>query len=138
LNGTIPVDPSAPLAIGDYDSDAVPDLTVKFNRNTVISYIYNQGLRHGTVTLTVKGALNDGTLFQGSDTIKVIIPDLNNDRKVDLCDLIIVAKALGTNPSCPHGTGFRQWNPVADIDDNERIDLRDLALVAINYGATVP
>lgn len=138
LNGTIPVDPSAPVTIGDYDNDAVPDLMVKFDRNAVVSFIYNQGIRHGTVTLTVTGTLNDGTLFQGSDTIKVIIPDLNNDRKVDICDLIIVAKALGTNPSCPHGTGFRQWNPVADMNEDGHIDLRDLAIVAINYGATVP
>ena len=81
LNDTIPVDPSAPTSIGDYDSDAIPDLMVKFNRTEVISYILSNidiielvQERFMTVTLTIAGYLNDGTPFQGSDTIKIILP----------------------------------------------------------------
>jgi len=81
LNDTILVDPSAPTSIGDYDSDAIPDLMVKFNRTEVISYILNNiniielvQERFMTVTLTIAGYLNDGTPFQGSDTIKIILP----------------------------------------------------------------
>lgn len=77
LNGTVPVDPSAPTAIGDYDSDGVPDLMIKFDRNAVIYYILDnidiEG-RFATTTLTITGNLNDGTPFQGSDTIKIILP----------------------------------------------------------------
>lgn len=80
LNDTVPVDPSAPTAIGDYDDDGVPDLMVKFDRAEGTSYILaNVNMpelieeRFMTVTLTITGYLNDGTLFQGSDTIKIIL-----------------------------------------------------------------
>jgi hypothetical protein len=131
LNGTVPAEPS-PTAISDYDSDGIPDLMVKFDRNAVVHYIYNQGIRYGNANLTITGKLNDGTLFKGSDVIKVIFPDLNNDRKVDLRDLAIVVKAFSTKP------GDKRWNPVADINKDNRVDIRDLALVINNLGATVP
>src|SRR2546425_10235510 len=35
LNGSVPVDASAPASIGDADHDGRPDLTVKFNRAAV-------------------------------------------------------------------------------------------------------
>ncbi len=79
LNETIPVDPH-PIAIGDHDADGIPDLMVKFNRVKVILYIlnnvnFNELVRKRviTVTLTITGCLNDGTPFQGSTTIKMIM-----------------------------------------------------------------
>jgi Tol biopolymer transport system component len=80
LNGTIPVDPSAPTAIGDYDNDGVPDLMVKFDRAAVQAYILanvnmTELIEEGfmTVTLTITGYLNDGPPFQGSNTVKIIM-----------------------------------------------------------------
>jgi hypothetical protein len=80
LNETIPGE-LEPIAIGDYDNDAIPDLMVKFDRQKVINYTMSnvdlERLHEGrfmTVTLTVTGKLNDGTPFQGSDTIKIILP----------------------------------------------------------------
>jgi len=81
LNNTIPVDPNAPIAIGDYDNDTIPDLMVKFNGTEVIKYILNNinvtkliEERFLTITLTLIGKLNDGTQFQGSDTIRITMP----------------------------------------------------------------
>jgi hypothetical protein len=81
LNDTIPVDPSAPSAIGDYDNDDAPDLMVKFNRAEVISYLISNVdvteffvNRFMTVTLTLSGKLYDGTPFQGSDNIRITMP----------------------------------------------------------------
>jgi hypothetical protein len=74
LNGSMPVDPSAPTAIGDYDNDGIPDLMVKFNRTQVAEYILSKGIVIGNVTLTITGRLNNGTSFQASDTIKIILP----------------------------------------------------------------
>jgi ABC-type transport system substrate-binding protein len=131
LNGTVPGELS-PAAIGDYDSDGIPDLMVKFDRNAVVHYIYDQGIRYGNVNLTITGKLNDGTLFEGSGVIKVIFPDLNNDRKVDLRDLAIVIKAYCTKP------GDKRWNPAADVNKDNHVDISDLALVINNLGATAP
>ena len=81
LNNTIAVDPDAPTAIGDYDDDGIPDLMVKFDRAEVASYILaNVNMtklheeRFMTMTLTITGKLNDGTVFQGSDTIRIMMP----------------------------------------------------------------
>jgi hypothetical protein len=81
LDGRIRVDPLAPISIGDYDSDGIPDLMVKFSRGAVISWILanidvTQLAQKGfmTTALTITGDLNDGTPFQGSDTIKIILP----------------------------------------------------------------
>ena len=80
LNETIPAE-LRPTAIGDYDNDTIPDLMVKFDRAKVISYILANvnvkeliGKRFITVTLTITGKLYNGTPFQGSDTIRIIMP----------------------------------------------------------------
>jgi hypothetical protein len=75
LNDTVPAE-LRPTAIGDYDGDGVPDLMVKFDRAAVVQYILDHLPAEGrflTVTLTITGKLNDGTPFQGSDTIKTIL-----------------------------------------------------------------
>lgn len=80
LNDTIPVE-MHPIRIADKDGDGIPDLMVKFDRAEVISYILaNVNMRElikrrfMTVTLTVTGYLDDGTPFEGSDTIGIILP----------------------------------------------------------------
>jgi|GEM_PF-4741931 hypothetical protein len=79
----VPAPKPVPTEVGDYDEDGIPDLMVKFDRAEVISYILaNVNLtklfeeRFMTITLTVTGKLNDGTLFQGSDTIRIIRPNI--------------------------------------------------------------
>jgi len=75
LNGTIPSE-LKPKAIGDYDNDGILDLMIKFNRTEVIDYILDSidiEKRFTTVTLTITGYLYDGTPFQGSDTIKIVM-----------------------------------------------------------------
>jgi len=78
LNNTLS---GASITIGDRDNDSIPDLMVKFDRQKVISYIMsNVDLerlyveRFMTITLTITGYFYDGTPFQGSDTIKIILP----------------------------------------------------------------
>jgi len=66
LNGTVPVDPAAPTALGDHDSNGVPDLMVKFNRIAV-----ELTLAEGdNVPLNVTGSLGNQP-FQGTDYIDV-------------------------------------------------------------------
>ena len=96
LNGTVPVDSfwvDKPLesVIGDYDCDGTPDLMVKFSRCEVIEYIRDvRGVTHGNVNLTITGELCDGTLFEDSDMIRVIMPgDANCDGCPNICDPVI-------------------------------------------------
>jgi hypothetical protein len=89
LNGTISVDLNAPTAIGDYDGNGILDLTVKFDRAEVISYILTNidvakllDERFITATLTVTGKLHNGTPFQGSDTIRIFMPIYGRIRNI--------------------------------------------------------
>ena len=65
------------MIVGDHDSDGVPDLIVKFNREEVIRYILGSDThekRFVKANLTLTGKLDDGTPFHGSDTIRIIAP----------------------------------------------------------------
>jgi hypothetical protein len=66
LNDTVPA-LAHPTEVGDYDSDGVPDLMVKFNRSDVID-ILEVGEE---ITVTIVGEVA-GIAFEGSDTIRVI------------------------------------------------------------------
>ena len=88
LNDTIPVDPFAPIIIGDYDNDTIPDLMVKFNGTEVIAYILaNVNMTKlfeemfMTITLTITGKLHDGTSFYGSDTVRIMTPGAKGPGK---------------------------------------------------------
>jgi hypothetical protein len=63
-----------PTSIGDYDSDGIPDLMVKFNRRDLIAILKEIVDPPADVELTVSGDLIDGTTFEGSDIIRVIWP----------------------------------------------------------------
>jgi len=133
LNGTIPVDPSAPIGKGDYDNDTIPDITVKLNRTLVSEYIISEGIMRGNVTLTISGQFNDGTIFEGDDMIRVRMPgDVNMDGKVDGKDITVVAQAFGSYPTHP------RWNYVTDENENNNIDGMDIALIAKNFGKKYP
>lgn len=70
LNGIIPAE-IHPTDIGDHDNDDFPDLMVKFNRSAVIDLLSTGDDREITIT----GELSDGTLFEGTDEIRVICGD---------------------------------------------------------------
>jgi hypothetical protein len=65
---------------------------------------------------------------QASVTVVRFSNDLNNDGRVDMRDISIVASAFGSVPGHP------RWNPVADVNDDGKIDLKDIALVARHFG----
>ena len=69
LEGAIPAE-HHPSEVGDYDNDGISDLMVKIDRSEVEN-ILNVG---ESITLSVKGNLLDGTVFEGEDTIRVINP----------------------------------------------------------------
>ncbi len=45
-------------------------------------------------------------------------------------DVAYVAKRFGSNPSSP------LWDPNADLNDDGRFDMKDIAAVAKNFGKT--
>jgi parallel beta-helix repeat protein len=71
VNGVEVPAQESPTGIGDYDQDGTSDLMLKFNRAAVIDAVGNTA---DSVTVAVKGALNDGRQLLGSDVVKVIMP----------------------------------------------------------------
>ncbi len=54
--------------------------------------------------------------------------DLNDDKKVDMRDIGIAARAYGSEPGDP------LWDPVADINRDLVVDMRDIGAIARNFG----
>ena len=68
VEGATPIEAAlSPTEVGDYDSDDIPDLMVKFDRGAVQAVV-----TPGSVEMTVTGSLTDGTAFYGTDTVLVI------------------------------------------------------------------
>lgn len=67
VNGSVPVDPGAPTAIGDHDNNGIPDLMVRFNR-AAVELTLSEG---NNVPVTVTGTV-DGHCFIGGDEIRVL------------------------------------------------------------------
>jgi len=56
--------------------------------------------------------------------------DVNNDGKVDICDVAVVCVAYGSYP------GLDNYNLFADVKFDFKIDICDVVLVCVNYGKT--
>jgi hypothetical protein len=54
--------------------------------------------------------------------------EVDNDTKVDVKDVYLVAKAFGSRPGDPN------WNPQADLNNDGKIDIRDFVEVCMNFG----
>jgi len=134
LNETFSVDPTAPTQIGDYDSDGIPDLMVKFNRTELTSYLYNIiEVRLDTVALTVSGELTDGTPFEGIDTVRTrLAGDVNEDYVVDVIDLSMMGRSYGAR------IDEDRYEAEIDFNGDGIIDMREIIVISINYGATIP
>lgn len=127
LNGTFHAETES--VVIDNCTVGVSALLVSFNRTAVSDFLSSHNVTTGNVTFAIVGQLYDGTLFVGSETIKVRMPgDINLDNRVNMKDIGLAASAFGR---CPEETG---WNSVADENEDNRIDLRDIAMIARHFG----
>jgi hypothetical protein len=136
LNDILSVDSSAPSQIGDHDVDGIPDLMVKFNRAQLESYIYYiLGVRYGQVTLTVTGQLFDGTIFKGSDTIKVnFAGDVNNDGTINIVDAGSISAHWHPGPPI----GPLGYDANADLNQDATVNINDAGILSANWGQAPP
>jgi len=57
-------------------------------------------------------------------------PDFNNDRIIDIFDLVRMALAYSSMPSMPN------WDPYVDLNQDSTIDIFDIVVVALHFGET--
>jgi thermitase len=135
LNGTVMVDPSAPVLTGDFDRDSALEVMVEFNRTQLANLIVSEGITFDNVTLMLTGQLFDGTQLAGTCQMNVssLMGDINCDSKVSLQDLQLLANTYGSHP------GDSTWNSNADFAAPwEIIGLTDLVTLAVYYGQHYP
>ena len=63
--------------------------------------------------------------------VEVVLPDFNNDGKVDISDLAIISMAFGSTP------GHGRWNPAWDVNKDSKINILDMVITAKYFGMTV-
>jgi len=88
-----------------------------------------------TYTITIKIYANTTLVYSTvfPITFKItIVGDVNDDGKVDMKDVYVVAKAFGSYRRHP------RYNPTADINCDGKVDMRDIYVVARNFGKTDP
>lgn len=96
-------------------------LVVLVNGNPV-AYTKIENETHITLIFTFH---NSRSIIQ---IIETVFGDLNGDRIVDIFDVVRVCIAYGSQPGDPN------WDPVADIIQNNLIDIFDAVAVCVNYG----
>jgi len=58
------------------------------------------------------------------------VSNSNNENIIDIRDIATVAKAYGSYPGHP------KWNAACDFDDNDKINIIDISMIARNFGKT--
>ena len=90
-------------------------------------------VREGTYEIVITVEKEGCEPSQTSQTLTVISPliaDLNNDGGVDIVDVAISASAFGTEP------GDLRWREEADVNDDNKINILDLAKITVDFGRT--
>lgn len=105
-------------------------LIVKFDRNQTASYIRENmrtKSRFATVVLTVSGRFKDGTSFRGHDRIRVVMPGKDKMTDPDGNSLLSFDSQFLCSIAAAYGSflGHPKWNPLCDIDEDGKIDLKD-------------
>jgi hypothetical protein len=67
------------------------------------------------------------TFIDGNITVR-LKGDVNGDGKIDMKDIVLVARALGSTPGSPN------WNPAADINCDGIVNMKDMAIVVRFFG----
>ncbi len=109
-----------------------------FGRRRELSKRTEQGI---VLLMLVLGLSMLAISIQPAETC-VLAGDVNEDGRVDMEDIAIVAGALGS-----YGPGFVEpgslphprWNAAADVSGGDnKVDFHDLVFVAMNYGKESP
>lgn len=120
LNGTIRVDPQAPVTIGDEDGDNVPDLAVKFDRGAV-----ELALQPGSaVTVTVTGTV-DRQSFSGSDVVRVIRAGVSAPAEGDV---VYAGTTTEVQWETPSGVNVQSVALFSSLDDGANWALAERSL----------
>jgi hypothetical protein len=64
------------------------------------------------------------------------VGDTNRDSAVNIGDMQVIARSLGTDNTWPIGTDWDQFNPDADLNEDGKVDATDIGMTGRSYGRT--
>ncbi|MDH5770868.1 MAG: dockerin type I domain-containing protein, partial [Candidatus Bathyarchaeota archaeon] len=118
--------------IGDeitIESQTIEDLPALTSKIIILSWNVT-GFAKENYTISSKASVVSNEInitnnvYVDSKVLVTILGDVTGDGKVDIYDLYQFARAYDTTPEDP------KWNPNCDLNDDERISIRDLFYVA--------
>ena len=113
---------------------AEENLTFSLNTTDLLLYV-NYTIKAEASVVPYETEIDDNFMIDG--TVIVKIPgDVDGNKAVNVVDLGLIARALGTDPRWPPGTDWDMWNPDCDINYDNRVDIVDFAITGKNYGKT--
>ena len=124
------VDTEISYAGYNLDSESEVDVTDKtsYNGTHTVGDASLEDLEDGFHNITVIADT------ESSDTVLFYYcyADVNEDKKVRIDDILIVALAFGSEPGNP------KWEPEADINCDNKIRIDDILAVALEFGYDCP
>ncbi len=112
--------------IEDLPPDNEATIIVTWNTQNVTP-CNNYTIKAEAIAVPFEFNITDNAYTDGFVKVR-FVGDINGDGKVDMMDIYIVTQAFGSYPGHP------RWNPDADVDQNNLIDMRDTWLTASNFG----
>jgi hypothetical protein len=123
VNGAL----AAPLQpVTDFASGTQVDLVFQWDTT---AFALGEYTLSAFATLPSDENQSDNTLTYGIVTV-IFSGDVNQDHIVNMEDIAAAALAYNSSPGSP------KWNAYADMNGDGKVELRDLALAAINFMKT--
>ncbi len=124
-------------AYANTTSVASQNVTLSSGNSTTIIFTWNTtGFAYGNYTISayaqpVSGETDTGDNALTDGVVYVGVPgDVDANHKVEVKDILMLAKAYGTTPQSP------KWSPNLDVNGDDKVDIKDILIAAKNYGKT--
>jgi hypothetical protein len=106
--------------------DANTTLTFSWNTTNLPLYV-NYTIKAYAPEVPGETSVENNLYLDGTVIIK-LFGDADGDKKVNILDVAEASKAFGSH------IGHGRWNPNVDLDNDGRISVIDMVLVAMNFG----
>jgi len=124
----------------DNSIDVITGLTLAPNEELVVEYEWNTSsvipCRNYTIKAEASIVLYEYNIINNiyeDGTVEVrMLGDVNADGTVDMADISIILDAFMTYPGHPC------WNPEADLDRSNSVDMVDISMAIENFNKTCP
>jgi subtilisin family serine protease len=122
--------------LGTVGTQEVIDLAP--GQNATLTFSWNTTDFQPCINYTIKAEASvvpdeiqtsDNTFIDGRVKVKMI-GDINGDGTIDILDLNIVGKAYGSSKGDP------RYDPEVDLNKDGHVGMKDIAVIARNYGKT--